>query len=180
MSPETTVPEEAAWTGWMEMALSEARLALAGNEAPIGAVILSATGTVLSRGHNTMVATGNPIAHAEINAFTAGAGVLLDAGALILVSTLEPCVMCTGAAMQSGVTKIIYGLQAPADAGTGRVSPPVSPDSTDPTVIGGVGAVESRALFVEWMERHAHDPTRESQRAFVTQLLMLTPADARS
>jgi len=160
--------------GWMEIALSEARTALEAGEAPIGALILNGAGEIMGRGHNTMVASGNPIAHAEINAFAAAAGSFADTHHLFMVTSLEPCVMCTGAAMQAGVTTIIYGLKAPADAGTGRVAPPTSPDATNPVVLGGVGAAESRALFIEWIGRHEGDPSRASQRAFITQLLTLT------
>lgn len=176
-----TVPQEApsrdTLIEWMEMALAQARIALDAGEAPIGAVIFNGDGTVMGRGHNMMVATGNPTMHAEINAFTDAAGSFDDTHDLFMVSTLEPCVMCTGAAMQTGVTTIVYGLQAPADAGTGRVAPPASPDSTNPVVIGGISPTESRALFVEWVERHDLDESRAAQRAFIKQLLALTDGD---
>ena len=163
--------------GWMETALGEARAALHAGEAPIGAVILNGHGEIIGQGHNTMVATGDPTTHAEMNAFASAAGSFNDTHDLFMVSTLEPCVMCTGAAMQAGVTTIIYGLQAPADAGTGRVSPPTSPDTTNPVVLGGIAAAESRALFVEWVEMHDGDASRAAQRSFITQLLTLTAGD---
>ncbi len=64
-----------------------------------------------------------------------------------------------------------------ADAGAGRVSPPTSPDTTNPVVLGGIAAAESRALFVEWMELHDGDASRTAQRSFITQLLTLTAGD---
>ena len=51
--------------------------------------------------------------------------------------------MCTGAAMEAAVDTIIYGLRAPADAGTGRVAPPRSPESQMPRIISDVRAAES-------------------------------------
>ena len=48
---------------------------------------------------------------------------------IALVSTLEPCVMCLGAAMEVGVTRVLFGLNAPADNGTQQVKPPESPKS---------------------------------------------------
>jgi len=161
----------ASLTRWMEEALLEARIGLEAGEAPIGALLVNADGDVIGRGHNTIRATGNPTMHAEMNAFANGAGKFDDTGGLCLVSTLEPCVMCTGAAMQAGVTTIIYGLPAPADSGTGRVSPPTSPDATNPVVTGGIRAAASRALFVQWLENHEGDESREGQRAFISQLL---------
>ncbi len=117
-------------------------------------------------------------AHAEIVAFeNAGsrdgepAALPLDAQDVTLVSTLEPCVMCLGAAMEAGVSLVIFGMTAPADSGTGRVKPPESPESTAPEIVGGVLAEESRALFERWLEQPGHNP---KQVAFVRQLLALT------
>ncbi len=164
--------------GWMHLALAQARLGLDRGEAPIGCVVVSADGEVLGAGHNTLLDSGNPTLHAEINAFGVAFATGAQAQDLVMVSTLEPCVMCTGAAMQAGVTTIIFGLRAPADAGTGRVSPPTSPGATSPVVIGEIEGEESRSLFVDWMMRHDGDESRAEQRAFIVQLLALTVAPA--
>ncbi len=175
MFDPTDVPLRDVMLDWMEVALDEARIALNTGEAPIGAVLFRIDGEILGRGHNTMVATGSPVAHAEINAFTAAAGSCDPGTRLYLVSTLEPCVMCTGASMQAGVDTIIYGLEAPADSGTRRVRAPQSPGATSPGVIGNIAADESRALFSQWLRLHdAGDPTRRVQRDFIEQLLALT------
>ena len=156
------------------MALAQARRALSAGEAPIGCVVACATGEILGVGYNTLRESGNPILHAELNAITAASPLLAAARDVTMVSTLEPCVMCTGAAMQVGVTAIVYGLRAPADAGTSRVRPPTAPGTTDPIVIGDICAAESRALFVDWLARHERDQSRAEQRAFIEQLLTLT------
>ena len=158
----------------MSLALGEARRALESGEAPIGCVLLDEHGTELGRGHNSMFATGNLIAHAEMNAFTAAAGRIPEGAKIVMVSTLEPCVMCTGAAMQSGVVEIVFGLAAPADAGTSRVYPPDSPSATAPRIIGGVEADDSRDLFLQWLDKHRGDTSRDSQREFIDQLMSLT------
>jgi tRNA(adenine34) deaminase len=94
---------------------------------------------VVARGFNEMNRTQNKTAHAEIVTFAKAAGKLpLDARDFVLASTLEPCVMCTGAAMAAAVDTIVYGLQAPADSGTGRVRPPASPESQMPRIVGDV------------------------------------------
>ncbi|MGZ8413461.1 MAG: HAD-IA family hydrolase [Gemmatirosa sp.] len=158
----------------MREALAVAAEGLAAGEAPIGCVIADGEGRVIARGHNAMNRTQNKTAHAEIVAFAEAAGrVPLDAPDLILASTLEPCVMCTGAAMEAAVDAIVYGLVAPADAGTGRVRPPESPESQMPRIVGGVLAAESRALFERWLDAHRGEP----QAAYVEQLLALA-ADA--
>ncbi len=152
----------------MREALAAAREGLAAGEVPIGAVLARGDGTVIARGFDRMMASRVRTAHAEIAAFTAAAGAF-PAGArdLLLVSTLEPCVMCTGAAMETAVDIIIFGLGAPADAGTGRVQPPRSPDNGMPRIVGGILAAESRALLEEWMRSNGNP----EQRPYVEQLL---------
>ena len=154
----------------MDDALAVARDGMAAGEAPIGCVLARGDGTVIARGFNAFNATGDKTAHAEMVAFRAAAGkVPADAKDLILVSTLEPCVMCTGAAMEAAVDTIVFGLRAPADAGTGRVTPPQSPDVQMPRIVGDVRAKESLALFKAWYDRNVGTP----QAAYVGQLLKL-------
>ncbi len=159
---------------WMELALDEARRALAAGEAPIGCVLLDANGDVIGAGHNAMRGSGIVTAHAEMRAFESAAHKVLPGQSYTMVSTLEPCVMCMGAAMQSGVSTIVYGLKAPADAGTSRVDPPESPNATSPTTIGQIRAAESRALFHQWLDMHVGDESRHAQRLFIEQLLAQT------
>ena len=104
----------------MREALREAEQGMAEGEAPIGCVLALGSGSelrVVARGHNRTNALGRKNAHAEIIAFeNAGSqngqppALPLDAKDVILVSTLEPCVMCLGAAMESGVAQILFGL----------------------------------------------------------------------
>jgi len=165
---------------WMRRAIDRASHALAVGEAPIGCVIVDSAGRVRSEAHNTMYSSRNVTAHAEINALSSLAGQEgVDEG-LTLVSTLEPCVMCTGAAMLSGVNAIVYGLVAPADAGTTRVKPPASPGATFPVISGGVMAQPVRRLFERWMQAHVGDASRNKQREFIEQLLALTASEAES
>ena len=164
----------------MREALQEARRGMEAGEAPIGCVIaLPGDGAlrIVARGHNRMNALQNKVAHAEIVAFYDAArnedeppALTMECKDAILVSTLEPCVMCLGAAMEAGVNLVIFGLQAPADNGTRRVKPPQSPESSAPEIVGGVLAQESRQLFEEWLRGKEDTP----QAAFVKQLLALT------
>jgi HAD superfamily hydrolase (TIGR01509 family) len=177
-SPGAARLTEARLEELMREALAAAEEGMAAGEAPIGCAIAGGDGRVLARGHNAMNRTQDKTAHAEIVTFRDLAGrVPLDARDLVMVSTLEPCVMCTGAAMEAAVDTIVYALQAPADSGTGRVRPPESPESQMPRIVGGVLAAESRALFERWHRAHAGEP----QAAYVEQLLALTegavPAD---
>lgn len=164
----------------MREALQEAEQGMAEGEAPIGCVLAMGSGPemkIVARGHNRTNALGRKNAHAEIIAFeNAGSqngeppALPLDAKNVILVSTLEPCVMCLGAAMESGVTQVLFGLEAPADNGTQRVKPPESPESSAPEVRGGILPAESRALFEQWLR--GKEGTEQAK--FIEQLLALT------
>ena len=164
----------------MREALAEAQRGVDEGEAPIGCVLaLGGSGEpqIVARGHNRVNALGRKTAHAEMVTFeNAGSQggepptLPLDAVGVILVSTLEPCVMCLGAAMEGGVSLVLFGLDAPADSGTGRVRPPESPESSRPEIEGGILAAESRALFEAWIEKN----TGIEQAKFARQLLALT------
>jgi tRNA(adenine34) deaminase len=99
-------------TGFMALAMEEARLAEAEGEVPVGAIVV-AQGNVAGTGHNRPIGLNDPIAHAEILAIRAAAealGVyrLVDA---TLYVTLEPCVMCVGAAINARIARIVYGAR---------------------------------------------------------------------
>ena len=82
----------------LSYALEEARAGLAEGGLPIGSVLATGTGEVVARGHNGRVQTGDPTAHAEVMCLR-NAGRRRDWASLILVSTLSPCIMCTGTAL---------------------------------------------------------------------------------
>src|SRR5580658_4160625 len=98
----------------MEMALAEARQALAEGEVPVGAVALRA-GAVVAARHNERERSGDPTAHAEVlalrDAATALGGWRLDE--VTLVVTLEPCAMCAGALVAARVHHLVYGAADP-------------------------------------------------------------------
>jgi len=92
----------------LEQAISEARLGLSEGGIPIGSVLADASGRIISRGHNLRVQNGDPTAHAEVVCIR-NAGRRTDWHKLILVSTLSPCIMCTGTALLYKIPKVIIG-----------------------------------------------------------------------
>jgi tRNA(adenine34) deaminase len=162
----------------MREALAEAKQGMNEGEVPIGCVLaLGGEPRIVARGHNQINALSRKTAHAEMVAFeNAGSHngepptLPLDAADVILVSTLEPCIMCLGAAMEGGVALVLFGLNAPADSGTQRVRPPESPESSQPAIEGSILAAESRALFEAWLQTNKGT----EQAKFVEQLLALT------
>ena len=89
-------------------AIAEARLGLREGGIPIGSVLADATGRIISRGHNLRIQTGDPTAHAEVVCIR-NAGRRTDWHKLVLVSTLSPCIMCTGTALLYKIPRIIIG-----------------------------------------------------------------------
>ena len=92
----------------MTAALEEARQGRDEGGVPIGSSLVR-DGRVLARGHNKRVQNGDPITHAEIDC-------LRNAGRLpggfrgaTLYSTLMPCYLCAGAAVQFGIAKVVVG-----------------------------------------------------------------------
>ena len=89
-------------------AIAEARQGLAEGGIPIGSVLADGNGNILSRGHNLRVQTGDPTAHAEVVCIR-NAGRRTDWHRLILVSTLSPCIMCTGTTLLYKIPRVIIG-----------------------------------------------------------------------
>jgi cytosine deaminase len=92
----------------LKEALAEAKVGLSEGGLPIGSVLAHAAGNIVARGHNLRVQTGDPTAHAEV-ACIRNAGRRRDWDSLILVSTLSPCVMCTGTALLFRIPTVIIG-----------------------------------------------------------------------
>ena len=93
----------------LDVALAEARLGLNEGGIPIGAALaVTATGEIVARGHNLRVQSGDPTAHAEVTCIRA-AGRRRDWPGLTLVSTLSPCIMCSGTALLFGIRRVIIG-----------------------------------------------------------------------
>lgn len=89
-------------------ALAEARLGLKEGGLPIGSVLADTSGQIVARGHNLRVQTGDPTAHAETVCIR-NAGRRRDWPELTLVSTLSPCIMCTGTSLLYRIPHVIIG-----------------------------------------------------------------------
>jgi len=96
----------------MAEALKEAQRAFEEDEVPVGAVVVK-DGRVVGRGHNRTEALKDATAHAEMIAITSAAEYFGDwrLDGCVLYSTIEPCAMCSGAAVLSRIGKIVYGAR---------------------------------------------------------------------
>lgn len=99
---------------FMKEAIKEAKKAELIDEVPIGCVIVK-DDKIISRGHNVRESKKTPLGHAEIVAIEkackkVGGWRLEDCDIYI---TLEPCIMCSGAIIQSRIRHIYYGASDP-------------------------------------------------------------------
>lgn len=99
---------------FMKEAIKEAGQALLKDEVPVGAVIVC-NNRIIARAHNLTEQLTDVTAHAEMQAFTAASGYLGSKyleGCTLYV-TLEPCVMCAGAAFWTQISRIVFGAYDP-------------------------------------------------------------------
>ena len=136
---------------YMREALREARAAASEDEVPIGAVIVCA-GRVIARAHNQTELLHDVTAHAEMLAYTAasealGAKYLQDC---TLYVTVEPCLMCAGAAGWTQVGRIVYGAPDPKRGYTLLTGPLLHPKTE---VMAGVLRDECEALMKDFFKK---------------------------
>ena len=134
----------------MSIALEEAHLAETHGDVPVGAIVVHEH-KVIARRHNERELTGDPTAHAEVLALRDAAAVVGNwhLEECVLVVTLEPCVMCAGAMVNSRLGMLIYGATDPKAGASGSCF-----DLTDSAVLNhripkieGVRAEESSQLL---------------------------------
>jgi cytosine/creatinine deaminase len=92
---------------FMRAAIEEAKKGLQQGGIPIGSVLVR-DGKILGRGHNKRVQENDPVIHAEIDCLRNAGRVGSYRGA-VLYSTLMPCYLCAGAAVQFGIKKVVAG-----------------------------------------------------------------------
>ncbi|HEX3693721.1 MAG TPA: tRNA adenosine(34) deaminase TadA [Solirubrobacteraceae bacterium] len=144
-----SVPDE----HFMQLALGEARRALAHDDVPIGAVIVLG-GEVIAGAHNERELRQDPTAHAELLALRDAAQALggwrvLDA---VMYVTLEPCAMCAGAIVLSRLPRVVFGAADPKAGACGSVLDVTGEQRLNhrPEVAGGVLAGECGALLSDF------------------------------
>ncbi len=141
---------------YMQEALVEARRALGEDEVPIGAVVVSGD-RLLGRGYNRIERLSDATAHAEIIAIGAASETLGDwrlEGATLYV-TVEPCMMCLGAAFLSRISRVVYGAKDMRSGACGGAISLAALKYMDRELIisGGLLEEECRGLLKEFFVR---------------------------
>ena len=140
----------------MRLALAEARAA--GDDVPIGAVVLDAAGRVIGRGRNERELHGDPTAHAEVVALREAAQAVGEwrLEDCTIVVTLEPCTMCAGAIVNARIARLVYGASDDKAGAVGSLWDVVRDRRLNhrPEVVAGVLADECAALLTDFFARH--------------------------
>lgn len=151
---------------WMQEAIELAKEAGQAGEVPVGAVVVR-DGILIGRGRNGPVGNTDPTAHAEIMA-------LRDAAKTIgnyrlenctLYVTLEPCTMCSGAILNSRISRLVFGASEPRTGAAGSVLDVFTKQEINHQtgVTSGVLAHECRQLLQQFFKpkRVNMNPLRE-------------------
>jgi len=144
------------YSRFMQIALGEAELAFEKAEVPVGALVVFEN-RIVGRGHNLTSSMHDATAHAEIIALSAAYSHFKDwrLENCILISTLEPCAMCAGAAVLSRIKTIVYGAKDPKFGGCESIFQiPSDPKLNHRCeLVGGVLADEVATLMKQFFQQ---------------------------
>ena len=100
---------------WMREALKLAQKAASQGEVPVGAILVSPTGELLSKAANVRETLRTPLGHAELLAMHRASKKIQSwrLEECTLYVTLEPCIMCAGAIQQARIGRVVYGAKDP-------------------------------------------------------------------
>ncbi len=137
----------------MYAALQQAELAFDEDEIPIGAVVVH-DNRIIGKGYNQVEMNKDATAHAEMIAITAASNHLkskyLDNCKLFV--TIEPCLMCTGAIINSRLSEIYFGSFEPKTGACGSVFNPL-PNNDTIKIYSGILSDESKALMQTFFKK---------------------------
>ncbi|MFH1627694.1 MAG: tRNA adenosine(34) deaminase TadA [Pseudomonadota bacterium] len=135
----------------MTQAMMEAEQAFSSGEVPVGAVLADAEGRIVVRAHNQPIALNDPTAHAEIlvlrKAGVVGQNYRLAGSTLVV--TIEPCLMCMGAAVNARIARLVFGAYDPKAGAAGSLYDVSRDDRLNHRieVTAGIMEQECRALL---------------------------------
>lgn len=139
---------------WMQIALEQARRARRHDEVPVGAVVVSSSGKVLSQARNQTIEMCDPSAHAEMTAIRRAAQIVGNYRLLntTLYVTIEPCVMCMGAVVHARMQSVVFGAPDPKWGAAGSLYDLSKETRLNhrPQVVGGVCEDVCRRLMQDF------------------------------
>ena len=139
----------------MQLALEQAKLALAQDEVPVGAV-LALDDTVIAQDHNRTIMNHDPSAHAEVLAIRQAATMQRNHRLLnsTLYVTLEPGVMCVGAIIQARIERLVFAASDPKSGAVGGVMDLSACSQLNHAFVaeGGLMAAECAKLLLDFFK----------------------------
>jgi tRNA(adenine34) deaminase len=139
---------------FMELALKEAEKAEQIGEVPVGAVLVSENGEILSAAHNQTIKLVDPTAHAEVIALRKAALKINNYRLLntTLYVTVEPCIMCMGAIVHARISRVVFGATDPKWGAAGSLYNYAEDDRLNHRVeiTAGVRAEDCRRLMQDF------------------------------
>lgn len=141
---------------FMAEALKLANKAYDRDEVPIGAVVVSANGTIIGRGYNNVEHAHSQIAHAEVSAVEQASQAIGDwrLNDCWLYVTLEPCTMCMGLIRLSRLAGVVYAAASPLFGFRLDNTEGLSVYKKDAfAIIEGIRAEESVALLQKFFQQ---------------------------
>ncbi len=131
---------------FMDKALIEARKALEKNEVPIGAVIVK-DNKIIAASYNTKELSKIATHHAEINVINIACKKLKTwhLEDCVLYTTVEPCLMCTGAIIQTRIKKVVYGTDNEAFGYLRNIKDKIE-------IISGIRETECRIILSDFFK----------------------------
>src|SRR5262249_25422196 len=139
---------------YMELALAEAARAAALGETPVGAVVAAPDGAIAGRGHNLVITSSDPTAHAEILAIRQAcfAAKSERLPGYDLYVTLEPCAMCAAAISFARIRRLYFGAPdqkgGAVEHGVRFFSAPTCHHAPD--IYGGIAEARAAALLKDF------------------------------
>jgi len=139
---------------FMKLALNQAKKAGQKSEVPIGSVLISESGEILSLSHNQTISLADPTAHAEIITLRKAAQKILNYRLLstTLYVTIEPCIMCMGAIVHARVSRVVFGAHDPKWGAAGSLYNFADDARLNhrPEIISGICEDECRTLIQDF------------------------------
>ena len=139
---------------YMELAIKEAKSAGQIGEVPVGAILVSENGEILSAAHNLAIKLVDPTAHAEILALRKAALEINNYRLLntTLYVTVEPCIMCMGAIVHARISRVVFGTTDPKWGAAGSLYNVAEDDRLNHHVeiITGARAEDCRRLMQDF------------------------------
>lgn len=148
---------------WMEIAIQEARAAIASGQSPFGAAIVRGD-SLVARGHNEVWLRTDPTSHAEVVTIRRAAGALrsIDLSGCVMYTTCEPCPMCASAIHWARLDAVCYGaiIADAQGAGFSEITVPINElyerGGSRVRILPRARQAECAELFRLWLAHPAH------------------------